>query len=75
MNIWIHSRNGQQIKQVDGKINGNESTITLKFCDFKEEGSYTCIWQKENTRLSGNSSVHVVGKLKAKYDEKGAFHN
>lgn len=63
-NTWIHSRNHQFIKDIVGKVDFNTSTVDIKFCDYREEGEYECIWKSSFKEYSASSIVRSNGNHK-----------
>ncbi|VDI48037.1 Hypothetical predicted protein [Mytilus galloprovincialis] len=60
-NHWIHSRNDQFIKTVIGSVNGNRSSIEVKFCDYREEGNYICTWKDSQNHYSASATIRSSG--------------
>ncbi|CAC5391193.1 TTN [Mytilus coruscus] len=58
---WTHNRNGNFIKTLPGIINGNKSTLQITFCDYREEGDYTCKWKTQFNEYSASSFVRANG--------------
>ncbi|VDI59761.1 Hypothetical predicted protein [Mytilus galloprovincialis] len=60
-NIWTHSRNDKYIKTVSGKVILHTSSVEIKFCDYREEGDYTCTWKNSLNEYSTSSMVKSNG--------------
>ncbi|CAC5420766.1 unnamed protein product [Mytilus coruscus] len=58
---WIHSRNGKFIKDIVGIVDFNTSIVDIKFCDYREEGEYECIWKSPVKEYSAASTVRSNG--------------
>ena len=60
-NIWIHTRNGFSIRPLHGTINSNLSTIVISYCDYMDDGEYTCQWSSESGNHSDTIYIEVYG--------------
>lgn len=55
--VWIHSRNGNFIRNLTGFINGSKSTLHITICDYRVQGDYTCKWKREFKEYSASAFV------------------
>ncbi|CAG2202078.1 unnamed protein product [Mytilus edulis] len=72
---WIHQLNRIFIRSPSSEVNGNISTMTIKFCDYKDTGTYICEWTSGEKvyKSSAKVTVHVESRLDYAYGTVGAF--
>lgn len=60
--VWIHSRNGNFIKNLTGLINGSKSTLHITGCEYRVQGNYTCKWMREFKEYYASAFVTAYGE-------------
>ncbi|VDI54840.1 Hypothetical predicted protein [Mytilus galloprovincialis] len=58
---WIHQLNRIFIRSPSSEVNGNISTLTIKFCDYKDTGTYICEWTSDEKVYKSSAKVTVHG--------------
>ncbi|CAG2256626.1 TTN [Mytilus edulis] len=58
-NIWIHSYDGTEIRSLQGSIEKRSSKLQIPSCDYRDAGTYTCIWKSSTIVQSCSSTIHV----------------
>ncbi|XP_076114605.1 neural cell adhesion molecule 1-like isoform X1 [Mytilus galloprovincialis] len=58
---WIHQLNRIFIRSPSSEVNGNISTMTIKFCDYKDTGTYVCEWTSGEKVYKSSAKVTVYG--------------
>lgn len=59
---WIHQLNRIFIRSPSSEVNSNISTLTIKFCDYKDTGTYICEWTSDEKVYKSSAKVTVHGK-------------
>ncbi|XP_071142049.1 lachesin-like [Mytilus edulis] len=58
-NIWIHSYEGKEIRSLQGSIEKISSKLRIPFCDYRDAGTYTCMWKSSMIMQSCSSTIYV----------------
>ncbi|VDI00372.1 Hypothetical predicted protein [Mytilus galloprovincialis] len=58
-NIWIHSYDGTEIRSLQGSIKKRSSKLQIPSCDYRDAGTYRCIWKSSTIVQSCSSTIHV----------------